>query len=155
MADDGYDLQRITSATFMVEVDGVEIGRFMEITGLEVHVGVDEIEEGSQNGFVHKVPGRMTWPHLVLRRGITQTDTLLDWLRGSSGEQFGGNGNKLTRKTAAITLIAPGGGRLRAWEVEGAFPIRWTGPRFASDSADRAVEELEIAHHGFRARNLG
>jgi phage tail-like protein len=155
MADDGYDLQRITTSTFLVEVDGVEIGRFMEISGLEVHVGVEELDEGGQNGFVHKLPGRMTWPNLTLRRGITQQDTLLDWLRTSSGEQFTANGNKLTRKTAAITLVGPAGQRLRAWEVEGAFPIRWSGPRFASESAETPVEELEITHHGFRAKQLG
>jgi phage tail-like protein len=155
VADDGYDLQRVTTATFLVEVDGVEIGRFMEITGLEVHVEVLEVAEGGQNAFVQKLPGRMTWPNLTLRRGVTQQDTLLDWLRTSSGEQFTANGNKLTRKTAAITLMAPGGQRLRAWEIEGAFPVRWSGPKFASDTAERAVEELEITHHGFRAKQLG
>ena len=44
MSDDGFDQQRITSATFLVEVDGVEIGRFMEISGLEVTVEVDVAE---------------------------------------------------------------------------------------------------------------
>ena len=36
MANDSYDGQRVTSATFLFEVDGVEIGRFMEVRGLEV-----------------------------------------------------------------------------------------------------------------------
>ena len=36
MADDDFDGERVTAATFLVEVDGVEIGRFMEISGLEV-----------------------------------------------------------------------------------------------------------------------
>ena len=154
MPNDSFDNERVTAATFLFEVDGVEIGRFMEIAGLEVNVAVEEIEEGGENNYVHKLPGRMTWPNITLKRGITQNDTLLAWLNKSSGEQFSANGNKLTRSTAAITLIGPAGQRLRAWEFDGAFPIKWKGPDFAADSNDIAIEELEITHHGFRAKPL-
>jgi phage tail-like protein len=152
--DNAYDGSRVTAATFLVEVDGVEIGRFTEVSGLQVDIAVEDIEEGGQNSFVHRLPGRMTWPNLVLKRGITQTDGLMDWLQKSSGEKFAAQGNKLTRSTAAITLLDSEGTRLRAWEVDGAFPIRWRGPTFAVNSNEWAVEELEITHHGFRAANL-
>jgi phage tail-like protein len=152
--DDNFDGQRVTSATFLFEVDGVEIGRFMEISGLEVNVAVEDLEEGGENSYVHKLPGRMTWPNITLKRGVTQNDTLLSWLNRSSGEQFSANGNKLDRSTAAITLVGPSGQRLRAWEFGGAFPIRWRGPEFAVTSDDMATEELEITHHGFRAKDL-
>lgn len=154
MPSDGFDADRVTAASFLVEVDGVEIGRFMEITGLEVEVGVESIEEGGENGYVHKLPGRMSWPNLVLKRGITQNDSLLSWLNKSSGEGFSGAGNKLTRSSAAITLMGPGDKRLRAWNFDGAFPIKWRGPTFAAGSTEMAVEELEIAHHGFTAKDL-
>ena len=154
MPNDGFDAQRVTSATFLFEVDGVEIGSFMEVSGLEVNVGVEDLEEGGENSFVHKLPGRMTWPNITLKRGITQNDALLTWLNKSSGEQFAASGNKLTRSTAAITLIGPSAKRIRAWEFAGAFPIRWKGPSFAVDSNDWATEELEITHHGFRAKTL-
>ena len=94
MADDGFDGQRVTAATFLVEVDGVEIGRFMEISGLEVTVGVEDVEEGGENSYVHKLPGRMTWPNVTLKRGITQNDGLLSWLNKSSGEQFAAAGQQ-------------------------------------------------------------
>jgi phage tail-like protein len=152
--DDGYDAQRVTAATFLFEVDGVEIGRFMGISGLEVTVEVEEVQEGGENSYVHKLPGRMSWPNITLKRGITQSDALLAWLNKSSGEQFAANGNKLTRSTAAITLIGPAGQRLRAWEFDGAFPIKWKGPDFDVASTDMALEELEITHHGFRATSL-
>lgn len=152
MPNDTFDNERVTGASFLVEVDGVEIGRFMEVTGLEVEVGVESIDEGGENGYSHKLPGRMSWPNLVLKRGITQNDNLLDWLNKSSGEGFTGQGNKLERSSAAVTLMGPGGKRLRAWNFDGAFPIKWKGPSFATDSTEMAVEELEIAHHGFRAQ---
>ncbi len=154
MANDTFDAERVSAATFLFEVDGVEIGRFMEVNGLQVDVGVEELEEGGQNSFVHKLPGRMTWPNITLKRGITQNDSLLSWLAKSSGEQFAAQGNKLARSTAAITLLGPGAKRLRAWEFDGVFPVRWKGPDFAANSSEMAVEELEIAHHGFRAKSV-
>jgi hypothetical protein len=53
-----------------------------------------------------------------------------------------------------ITLRNPQGKALREWQVEGAFAIKWTGPNFAITSDDNLTEELEIAHHGFRAETL-
>jgi phage tail-like protein len=136
---------------FLFELDGVEIGVFREVRGLSVTVGVDEIREGGQNGFVHRVPSRMTWPNLVFRRGITQSDLLFDWLQRSSGEGFAGEGSKLTRSTGAVTAIDHVGGRLRSWEFIDVFPVRWQGPDFDVTSASPLEEELEVAHHGFRA----
>jgi phage tail-like protein len=154
VANDGFDANRVTAATFVFEVDGVEIGRFTEVSGLEVEVEVEELEEGGENSFVHKLPGRMKWPNIMLKRGITQNDSLLTWLSKSSGEQFSASGNKLSRSTAAITLLGPSATRLRSWEFNGAFPVKWSGPTFAASSTDMAMEELEIAHHGFRAKDL-
>jgi phage tail-like protein len=137
---------------FLFEVDGVEIGVFREVRGLQVSVNVEEIREGGQNGFVRLVPGRMNWPHLIFRRGITQSDALFDWLAKSSGEGFAGAGNKLTRSTGAVTSITDSGARLRSWEFIDVFPIRWQGPDFEASSVVPLEEELEVAHHGFRSK---
>lgn len=155
MPNDNFESERVTAATFLVEVDGVEIGRFTEISGLQVTVETEDIQEGGQNGFVHKLPGRMSWPNIVLKRGVTQNDSLITWLTKSSGEQFAANKNKLARSTAAITLVGPAGKRLRAWEFEGAFPVKWSGPNFSVNSTEIPMEELEICHHGFRVKDVG
>lgn len=152
MSDTSFYATSAYAGTFLVEVDGQPIGRFHEVSGLSVDVAVEEVEEGGQNGFVHKLPGRMTWPNLVLKRGMTETDNLLTWLNKSSGDGFAGAQHKLTRSTLAIVLVgADGTSRLRSWNFEGAFPIKWSGPTFAAASSDAAEEELEIAHHGFKA----
>jgi phage tail-like protein len=139
---------------FLFEVDGVEIGVFGEVSGLELTVSVEQFEEGGQNGFVHKLPGRMSWPNLVFRRGITDSDALFSWVQKSSGEGFAANNNKLQRCTGAITVVASDTTRLRSWEIDAAFPIRWTGPRLDVSDASPLNEELEVAHHGFRPKTL-
>lgn len=137
---------------FLFEVDGVEIGVFREVFGLQVTVQVEEFAEGGQNGFVYKVPSRMSWPNLVFRRGLTQSDALFDWMSKSSGEGFAGNQNKLTRSSGAVTALDAVGGRLRSWEFQSVFAVRWKGPDFAVGTNQALEEELEVAHHGFKAK---
>jgi phage tail-like protein len=139
------------TGAFLIEVDGVEIGRFTEVSGLSVEVEVEAVAEGGQNHFSHQLPGRMSWPTITLARGVTKSDNLFEWLAKTSGDGFAGAGNKLERNSAAITLLSRDGQRLRSWEVAEAFPVKWNGPTFAASSTEAAEEELEIAHHGFRS----
>lgn len=143
-----------SSATFLFEVDGVDMGSFQEVSGLEVSIDTEDVQEGGQNSFTHKLPGRMSWPNITLKRGVTRQDSLLKWLNEASGETFAVNGNKLVRKSAAITLVDRTGKRLRAWNFIDAYPVKWSGPSFAASSTDAANEELEITHHGFRAKDV-
>lgn len=149
MSDTGFYDHSATTATFLVEVDGEEVGRFTEVQGLELSVEVEEIQEGGENFFVHKLPGRFSWPNLVLKRGITESNNLLAWMDKTTSGGFESSGNKLERSTLAITLVSATGARLRSWNFEGAFAVKWSGPSFAASSDELASEELEIAHHGF------
>lgn len=151
---DPLGVEPTTAARFVFEVDGVEIGVFREVRGLSVNVELVTIREGGENGFAHQVPGRMSWPHLVFRRGVVQSDALFEWLQKSSGEGFAANNNQLTRSSGAVTAMSGDGHRLRAWEFDGVFAVRWSGPDFDSDSHTPLEEELEVAHHGFRARQV-
>lgn len=137
---------------FLFTLDGVEVGVFREVSGLELSVAVEEFGEGGQNGFSHRVPGRMSWPNITFRRGITQSNVLFEWLQKSSGEGFAANSNKLTRSTGAITAVGFDSLPLRSWNLIDVFPIRWKGPEFAADKNEPLHEELEIAHHGFTAK---
>ena len=42
--------------------------RVLRGSRLEFAVATEDVEEGGVNGYVHKLPGRMTWPNLVLKR---------------------------------------------------------------------------------------
>ena len=136
---------------FLFEVDGVEIGLFSSVSGLQVTSQTEDVVEGGQNGYTHKLPGRLEWPNITFARGLTDADALFDWMNKVSGEGFAAAGNKLTRSTGAITAVSNNGNRLRSWSLEGVFPVRWTGPDFAAGKEDPLTEELEIAHHGFRS----
>ncbi len=156
MSDQSSDFNGIIPAAhmFLFEVDGVQIGAFQEVSGLELQVAVKEYEEGGQNGFVHKFPGRASWPHIVMKAGVTNSDALFQWVAKSSGDGFAAAGDKITRSTGAITAIGSDGSRLRSWDIQGAFPVRWSGPRFSAGSNEALQEELEVAHHGFSSNTF-
>lgn len=153
-AGTGWSVWPPAASYFIFEVDGVEIGAFTSVSGLEVQVDVVEYTEGGTNGFVHRLPGQVRWPNVVLRRGVTKSDALFDWFKKTI-ESFGDKGNKLERSTGAITLMDDAATRLRSWEMEGAFPVAWRGPELNAQSDAASHEELEIGHHGFRSATLG
>lgn len=142
------------SSRFLFEVDGVEIGLFGSVRGLSVSSKTEDVTEGGQNGFVHHLPGRLEWPNIVFSRGLTQSDALFEWMNKTAGEGFAANSNKITRSTGAITAIGSDGARLRSWSLDSVFPVRWTGPDFDSATTTALSEELEVAHHGFKASNV-
>ena len=137
------------ASRFILTVDGVQIGVFREVSGLSLTVGVEEFLEGGTNGFTHKFPGRVTYPNIVFKRGITDSDALFDWVNKSAGDGFDKAGGKIVRDTAAITVVDILDNFLRIWNFEGAFAVRWSGPTLSVDSSVALEEELEMAHHGF------
>lgn len=136
---------------FVFTVQGVgEIGAFTECDGLSVEIEVEEVKEGGQNHFSHRFPGRMKWPNIVLKRGITDSDALFEWFAKVSGDGYAGQENKLALTHGAIALLGAAARPVRTWEFDGAFPVKWSGPKLAASSTELAMEQLEIAHHGFR-----
>lgn len=154
MVNSGFYDVGATRATFIFDIDGVEIGRFTEVSGLEVSIDVKTFGEGGENNFSHVRPGRMVWPNVTLKRGLTEQDSLLEWLNQYSGEGYEKRKTKSTQTTAVITLTSSAGERLRHWNFDGVFPVKWTGPSFAVDASEAGVESLEFSHQGFRVKTV-
>ncbi|MHB2022177.1 MAG: phage tail protein [Mycobacteriales bacterium] len=142
-----------TAGNFLLEIDGVQIGTFGEVSGLRLSVEVETVAEGGVNGYHHKLPGRMQWPDLVLRRGLVNSDALFAWVNKSSGEGFASAGNKLVRSTGAVTVLDSNGARLRSWSFQQAFARSWIGPDLGAGAGEALVEEIVVAHHGFTSAN--
>jgi phage tail-like protein len=137
---------------FTLEVGGTDIGRFTEVAGLSVQLDVEEVAEGGQNAYTHRLLGRMKWPNLVFKRGLTDTDALFEWLMSCSGEGLTKEKNRITPRDAKVSVLTAKGRETRVWTISGARPVKWTGPKLAASSRELAVEELEVVHHGFRAQ---
>lgn len=148
MLDHLFQKAGATTHSFILEVDGLPIGRFTSVSGLSMEVQVETYAEGGENSFEHKLPGRVTWPNLVFKRGITHDNNLFNWFELQVGPGFGPQ-PWVNRTTCAVTMLSGSGKRLRVWNFADAFPVRWQGPDFDAAVDEVPVEELEVAHHGF------
>ena len=133
---------------FIFKIGTLQIGAFTEVTGLGVSIDVEELTEGGQNAYTHKLLGRMRWPNIVLKRGLTDSNALFTWLQNFSGDGFSKT-NKVTPETGSISVLTPKGEPFRTWSLVDVKPVKWTGPRLAASSRDLAIEELEVCHSGF------
>jgi phage tail-like protein len=136
---------------FFLTVGELEIGAFTEVSGLAVQIDVEELAEGGQNAYTHKLLGRMKWPNITFKRGLTDTDKLFTWLLKYSGSGLTGAGNTIVEETGSIVVYDQKGKPFRTWTLTGVKPVRWTGPKLAASSRDLAIEELEVCHSGFTA----
>jgi phage tail-like protein len=133
----------VAELRFKIELQpDLNIGRFMECTGISVEVETKEYMEGGSNDFVHKLPTRVKYPNLVLKRGVTHEEALLEWFFESRFTP--------KRRDMTITLLGPGTQTVRSWAFMNAYPVKWTGPNLNANSNTVANEQLEIVHNGLR-----
>ena len=117
-----------------------------------MQIDVEELAEGGQNHYTHKLPGRMKWPNLVFKRGITDTDPFSSGSRAAPATASPRPATRSSRSTAGMMPCSTRPGKVvRKWCFVDAYPVKWTGPSLAASSRDVAVEELEVCHCGFRA----
>ena len=128
-------------AAFTVEVLGLTLGTFAAIRGLEAPVDLLEYREGGINDVVHRLPGALTYPNVVLSNGLTSR-AVEDWFAKT---RLGAE-----RHTMTVTLLDNAGNPMRAWSFADAYPVRWTGPTLSAGDTSVAGEELEVAHGGMK-----
>jgi phage tail-like protein len=136
----GRDLDKLGESHFILTIGDLPIGAFSELEGLTVERDMFEYQEGGMHAHVHKLPGRVKYPNLVLKRGVTDQDELQKWFFDSV--------STARLKQITVILADAAGTPRRTWIFSAAFPVKWTGPKLAAGSDAAAMEQLEIAHQG-------
>ena len=130
------------SFNFLVEIEGLVVGGFSEVTGLQVETVIETYREGGRNEYEHKLAGPTLYPsNLILKHGLTDIETLWRWHQDVTQ-------GKIERKNGTIYLLDHQ--RLPAmwWNFTDAFPVKWSGPEFRAESGGVAVETVELVHRG-------
>ena len=131
----------VANCRFYVKIDGMTSAVFTEMSGLQVETVVTEYEEGGNNGFVHRLPGRTKVSNLTLKRGIVASNEFFNWY----AEILQG---KLKYRHVDVLVYDSAGKELAKWSFANAFPVKWVGPQLAADGKNAAIETLELAHEG-------
>lgn len=123
---------------------GSNDARFQEVSGLNTELSIEEVNEGGENRFSHRLPGRAKFPNLVLKRGYLTDSQLIDWCRDAI-ENF-----DFMTTTVNITLLneehQPVSG---TFSFIDAWPVKWSISGFNAKSNEIVVETLELAYKYF------
>jgi len=127
---------------FLVEIDGVTVAGFSEVSGLNSETAVIEYREGSdRRNSVRKIPGLTKFSNIVLKRGITTDRTLWNWRKAVID-------GAVERLSGAIILLDAERTPVVRWNFREGWPAKWEGPTLKAAGNEVAIETLEIAHEG-------
>jgi phage tail-like protein len=119
---------------------------FSEISGLESSITTEDIREGGQNQFVHRLPTGSTQKNIVMKRGVVcQSSLMADWASATIGSTLA---SPIVTQTLVVMLLGPDHTPKFAWNVRRAWPVRWDWGTLNSTRNDVLVESLEFAHSG-------
>lgn len=134
-----------TKFRFKVEVDNVIVAEVTEVTGFDASVDVIEYREGNERPTPRKVQGLRKFGNITLKTGVIQTHVLYDWLNPQDEMK------EIERKDVAITLLAEDmTTALAVWQIEAAWPTKYSGPDLNATSSEVAFESIELAHEGLK-----
>ena len=132
------------SCFYKVTIDSLEVAHFRSASGLDVSIDMVDYQEGGLNTYTHKLRGPTRWSNIVLSQGSCADNAFYEWIK----ECIDGT---ISRKSGSIIALAHNLTDIIAeWKFIDAFPVRYRGPTFNSAlQSEVAIEELELAHHGF------
>src|SRR5215471_11931390 len=99
---------------FLLEIDGVTSGGFSRVKGIVREVKFESYREGGVNDYEHKLISQVTYPVVVLERGLA-LDDLWQWALAAADGQ-------VQRKTIRIRLQNEANEGTWAWQIEYALP---------------------------------
>lgn len=134
-------------AHFEVSVGKVS-GYFTEVSGLGSESEIVEhkiIAKGAKESLVRKIPGRLKWGDIVLKRGITASLDFYDWRKQVEQGQV-----DTARLDGTIIMYDQTLAPVAEWNFFKGWPSKISGPSLTSDGNAVGIEELTIVHEGIK-----
>ncbi|SEP22995.1 conserved hypothetical phage tail region protein [Flavobacterium sp. CF108] len=132
---------------FLVEFQGLgskeKDHQFQSVSGLSVDIETEEIAEGGENRFKHKLPVKTKYPNLTLKRGILIDSAVIDWCRDAI-ENFSFKPVNLT-----VKLLNQDHQPLVSWNVVHAYPVKWAVEDFNAEESKLVIENVELTYNYF------
>lgn len=132
----------LVSFHFAIDIQGVIAGFFTECSGLGSETEIVEhkvVKDGVE--VVMKIPGRLKWENIVMKRGITSNMDIWAWRKQVETGDVAG-----ARRDGSIIMYDQTLSEVARWNFIRGWPSKVTGPSVKSDSNEIGVEELTITH---------
>lgn len=128
----------IGAFNFQIEIEGVTQGPASYIGGLGARTDVVSFKDGGDRT-VRQRPGRNHCDNLVIQRGYTDSDELLDWYEKTRT-------GVVERKSGSIILFGDDANtEITRFNFFEAWPCRWSLLPLDADEGTTLIEEIEIA----------
>ena len=127
---------------FFVEIDGLSVAAFSEVSGLDAEGDPVDYREGTDPvNNVRKLTGLRKYTLLMFTRGYVQDDTLWQWYqRIANGEP--------DRRNGSVVLMNEARRPVMRWNFENAWINKIQGAALNAASNDVALEKMELVHEG-------
>ena len=135
----------LVSFHFSLEVQGVITGYFTEVSGIGSENEIIEHAVVNEQGVevVMKIPGRLKWGDIELKRGITSNMDVWVWRDQVVNGDVAG-----ARQNGSIVMYNQNLEEVSRWNFENGWPSKVDGPSVKSDDNSIGVESLTISHEG-------
>ncbi|MGD2076886.1 MAG: phage tail protein [Chloroflexota bacterium] len=143
--DDALTEDPLLGFNFKLDISGQLAGFFTECSGVGSENEVVEHKVVDNNGHevIRKIPGRLKWQDVSLKRGMTSDLQIWQWretvVKGKMGD---------ARKNITITMLDREYNDVAKWSFINAWPSKVTGPSLKSDDNNFGIEEVTIVHEG-------
>lgn len=120
---------------------------FQEVSGISAEMETEEVSEGGENRFAHRVPAAVKYQNLILKRGLMHKGSALTkWCQETIG---GGLQEAIQPKNITVNLLDVEGNPVMSWNFINAWPVGWEVSSFAAEGNDLAVESLGFSYDYF------
>jgi phage tail-like protein len=129
---------------FSVDI-GASVGElgFAEAEIPAAEIDVIEYREGNDlPTAVRRLPGRVRYGNVVLRRGVDGGLSLWEWFKATRDGQ-------LERRNVTITLLDEQRNPVQQWRLRDAWPTKYDASDLNAKGNEVVIELLELAHEGF------
>jgi phage tail-like protein len=145
MAQVGTIVDPALSFQFVVEIEGITAGAFLECNGLEIKTDVFEYKEGGQNLFTHRLAGRTSFTNVTLKRGLAEGPQLYDWYQKVITKKD----KSADLKNLSIIQYALDHTEVQRFNLVKAYPVKWSIGGYSTTNNEPVVETFELAFESF------
>jgi phage tail-like protein len=141
----GRESDPLIGFNFRLEIEGKLAGYFTEASGIgsEHEIVEHKVVDDSGHEIVQKIPGRLKWENVTLKRGITDAMDIWDWRKLVEDGKMGD-----ARTNCSIIMMDRNYEDVARWDFVNAWPSKVSGPSVKSDSNEFGVEEVTLVHEG-------
>jgi phage tail-like protein len=126
---------------FRFALDGIEIPKVMEVSGLKNEVDKIEMKQQTKDGkyVVRQLIGRQKAGEFTITRGLTDSKTVTDWLKTVMEGDVGG-----ARKTASVELLDFKGETIKTYNFTNCWVRSVEIGSLKAGAAEQATEKFVV-----------